>query len=53
MKGTTESTCEVCGTKIEKKVFWKKYCSRECRLIAWAIRILIEKGYKITKPESK
>ena len=28
--------CEVCKTKVETKIYWRKFCSDKCRLISWA-----------------
>ena len=30
--------CEVCGKAFVLTVYWKKYCSAKCRLVAWAKR---------------
>ena len=30
--------CQVCGRPFPLRVEWKKYCSPECRLLAWADR---------------
>ena len=36
--------CQVCGKEIETKIYWRKFCSDKCRLIAWARRQEDKKG---------
>lgn len=38
--------CEVCGQEVEKKAFWQKYCSGNCRQEAWALRRAEERKKK-------
>lgn len=39
---TIKAMCLTCNKQMDMKVFWKKYCSSQCRLIAWAKRKLDE-----------
>jgi hypothetical protein len=32
------SKCEVCNKNYRKKVFWQKYCSKECKMHAFVLR---------------
>ena len=37
-KQASTKPCETCKKPVEAKVFWQKYCSSTCRILAWAKR---------------
>lgn len=42
MTKETKWTCLMCGKAEKPKVFWQRYCSPKCRLLAWAKRKIDE-----------
>ena len=40
MKKLDVEACPVCRGKFKKAVYWKRYCSKKCRQLAWAKREL-------------
>lgn len=42
MSKESKWTCLQCGKAQEPKVFWQRYCSSQCRLLAWAKRKMDE-----------
>jgi len=49
MKEDVQGVCVICGAKIIKKRDWKKYCSLKCRQVGYALKLLQEVGYTISK----
>lgn len=37
--------CNLCGKDIKAKNYWQKYCSSECRLIAWAVKKMVTNNF--------
>ena len=33
-----KESCQRCGKPFKKKVFWQKYCSKACKVIAWGLK---------------